>query len=157
MSKRPHQRIGLSSVISRQGAARRPRVKHRSGMSRDHQAVPGYLFIAIGVAVTGRLLHRLEWERAGFRTAGAAKDGSASLFAFGCGMEEAETSETATAVEVAGAVDSFGSVRVEATFGISATIAVGFETGRSTFPSNGRGSTREGLRRSRLPPRVPRG
>jgi hypothetical protein len=48
-------------------------------------------------------------------------------------------SEGRRGVEVTGAGKSLGVAAGEVVFGTSSTIAGGFETGRTTFPSNGRG------------------
>jgi len=54
-------------------------------------------------------------------------------------MEEAATSEKVIGVEVLVGVNCCDVGLDEAVFGTSSTIAVGSETRRSTFPSNGRG------------------
>jgi hypothetical protein len=58
------------------------------------------------------------------------------MLTFGCGMEGPVASEGVTGV---GALTSFGVATGEVVFGTSSTIAVAFETGRTTFPRNGIG------------------
>jgi hypothetical protein len=54
-------------------------------------------------------------------------------------MEGADTSKRGAEVEVFGAADSFDVALGEVVFGTSSTIAVGFVTGKSTLPSDGKG------------------
>ena|ERR1700676_1423705 len=75
----------------------------------------------------------------GSRTAGSAKDELASMLTFGWGMEGADASEGVTGVGSLDAIKFFEVAADEVVFGTSSTIAVGFETGRTPFPSNGIG------------------
>ena len=63
----------------------------------------------------------------GSGTAGSAKDGSASLLTFGCGVEGVDVSEWVTGVGLLGAVRFFGVAADEVVFGTSSTITVGLE------------------------------
>jgi hypothetical protein len=58
------------------------------------------------------------------------------MLTFGWGMVGPDPSEGVTGV---GALTSFGAAVGEVVLGTSSTIAVAFETGRTTFPRNGIG------------------
>jgi hypothetical protein len=57
-------------------------------------------------------------------------------------MEGVDASEAVTGVGVVRGVNSFGVAADVVVLGTSSTIAVGFETGSATSPSNGRGLNR---------------